>query len=119
MADDTQKVWVWADNSFVVEDDLEDGDLDLYIMFTGKSDDCAQYDVPLGLDAEDIEELIILEALPGMLKPTQTLEGEINLPKDSVLIIKCPTGDAFVTQTKSKIIISGTPQMSIEVLKGK
>jgi len=117
MTDETMKIYVWPNGHWESEDDVKD--IDLFCELNGKSDDYFEHYLSTELDAEDINELIELKALPGMLKDTvkTKLEGIIDLPKDSVLIINCPSEDGYVTQLKNKIVINCS-KMSIEVLKG-
>lgn len=116
------KIYVWPDNSWVSEEDVED--LDWYISSSGKSDDYAEYMVHIDLEPDDIEELIELQALEGML-PDKEKEldiyemGEIKLDDDAVLIINHPKdiADYHITQLDGKIIIN-SPGLSFSVLKG-
>jgi len=78
---ETIKIYVWPDGSWINEDDAED--LDWYISSNGKSDDYSEHDVDINLEADDIEELIELQALPGMLhtvmpEETKNIEGIID-----------------------------------------
>lgn len=63
--ENTIVIYVWPDNTWVTEEDI-DGDLDWYIFSGGKSDDFKEYKVSLDLSPDDIQELIDLQALPGM-----------------------------------------------------
>lgn len=114
---ETFQIFVWADDSWVSEEDIDD--MDWYLSSAGKSDDYATYDIPLGLEAEDIDELIELKALPGMLKNPLKLEDEgiMDLPKNSVLILRYKGETPYVHSVTGKMIIN-TTQMSIEILKG-
>ncbi len=118
MSDDTLTIYVWSDNSWESEEEIDD--IDWYLSSSGKSDDYATYEVPLELEAEDIDELIELEALPGMIpEKTEFPEGIIELPKDAILIINHPKdiSDSSVTILDGKMIINSAG-LSIEVLKG-
>lgn len=120
MADDKLKIYVWPDGSWESEEEIDD--MDWYLTSSGKSDDYAEYKVPLELEAEDIDELIELNALPGMLPDTVQNkiedQGVIPLPHDSILILTFTSEeDPYLTHLEGKIIINCT-NMSIEVLKG-
>jgi hypothetical protein len=115
----TIKIFVWPDNSWTSEEEIDD--MDWYLCSTGKSDDYAEYDIPIGLDEEDIDELIQLKALPGMIKPKNLIEldGKVDLPTDSILVLEFPVSEVpYITHLDGKMIINCT-EMSIEVLKGK
>lgn len=121
MADDTLKIYVWPDGSWESEEDIDD--MDWYLASAGKSDDYVEYNVPLELEMEDIEELIELNALPGMLPdapPRLEDQGVVDLPHDSIIVLRFPENDEgpFITHLDGKMIISH-PTLSLEVLKGK
>ncbi|MCP4374055.1 MAG: hypothetical protein GY797_39010, partial [Deltaproteobacteria bacterium] len=67
MAEETIKIYIWPDGSWESEEEIDD--MDWFLSSSGKSDDYAEYNIPLGLEAEDIDELILLNALPGMIPP--------------------------------------------------
>lgn len=121
MADEnTEKIYLWPDNTWVRDSEVDD--LDWYIVSGGKSDDFAQYNVPSDLDDEDIDELIGLRALPGMI-PTKIIgledQGKVQLPDDSIIVLEFPMTDVpFVTHINGKMIIN-VHESSIEILKGK
>ena len=117
---DTETIYLWPDNSW--EWDHEIDDLDWYIASGGKGEDFATYEVPTELDAEDIDELIELKALPGMSTPkAERIEnqGLITLPTDSIIVLQFPMSETpFITHLDGKMIIN-CDNMSIEILKGK
>jgi len=120
MTEETIKIYVWPDNSWISEEDVDD--IDLYIQSSGKSDDYAIYNIPTELESEDIEELISLKALPGMLSDDIDLisKGEIILPMGSILVIKHPKDikDTDILIMDGQMIIN-SDNLSIKVLKGK
>jgi len=119
MADETLTIYVWPDDSWESEEEIDD--MDWFLSSSGKSDDYASYEVPLDLEAEDIDELIMLKALPGMIPPKDeietSLEKGLDLPADSILVITVPDGDssAYITKLEGKIIINAD-NMGLQVL---
>ena len=104
---DTIQIVVWPDGSWASEEEIDD--IDWYLNSTGKSDDYTEYEVPIDLDDEDINELIELHALPGMLEPknTQNIEGKIDLPEDSILVLEFPIEETpYITYLGGKMIIN-------------
>ena len=93
---------------------------------TGKSDDFAIYNIPLELDGDDIEELIRMQALPGMLPDKPTLEsiiesgGEIKIDPDDIVIISHSKDIDYnaVTMLEDRLIINA-PDLKIKIVKGK
>ena len=84
---DKLKIYVWPDNSWVSEEDIDD--IDWYISSGGISDDYAEYMVPIELEADDIDELIELQALEGMPPDLPEIKkmGKIKISDNSTLII--------------------------------
>lgn len=117
--DDKIKIYVWPDNSWESEEEIDD--LDWYISSNGKSDDYAEHMVPIELDAEDISELIELNALEGMLPDKFKIEekGKIKIPKDAILIITHAKDIPYnaVTILEDRLIISA-PDLTIEIIQG-
>lgn len=114
------KIYLWPDGSWVSEKEI-DGDMDWYLCSTDKEENYAEYDIPIGLDDDDINELIELSSLPGMIKPKNygDLDGKVDLPNDSILVLEFPISEVpYITYLDGKMIINCT-EMSIEVLKGK
>jgi len=127
--DDKLKIFLWPDGTWVSENDIDDWDIDWYTISTGKSDDYAIYYVPIELGAEDIEELISLNALPGMLpdkiKPEDIkIEemGKIVIPEGAIIIISHSKDINYgaLTIIEGKLIVNA-PNMIMEVItpKGK
>lgn len=118
--DEKIKIYVWPDNSWESEEEIED--LDWYISSMGKSDDYAIYEVPLELEADDIDELIELQALEGMLTNEPKIEemGKIKVPKDAILIVTHSEDILYnaVTILENRMIISA-PDLTIEIIQGK
>ncbi len=129
MADDTLKIYLWPDGSWESEDEIDD--MDWYLSGSGKSDDYAIYNVPLDLESEDIEELIGLNALPGMLSDPISFEGvidsntiasagEIKIGEDDIIIVSHSKDVNYnaVTILDDRVIINA-PGMILKVVKGK
>ncbi len=123
---DTLTIYVWPDGTWISEENV-DGDFEWYLMFAGKSDDYASYDVSYDLDDSDIEELISLNALPGMLpdKPdtnTDNLEhqGKVPIPEGAILIVHHSKDIEYqaVTMLKDRLIVNA-PNIMIEVIQSK
>lgn len=121
MADDTIKIYVWPDGHWVSEEDVDD--LDWYISSSGKSDDFSEHEISLELDADDIEELISMNALPGMLpdKP-QKIEhmGKVSIPEGAILIVHHSKDIEYsaVTMLEDKLIVNA-PGVFVEVIQPK
>ena len=114
-------IYVWPDGSWVSEDDVDD--LDWYISSNGKSDDFSEHFIPLELDAEDIEELISLNALPGMLPDkVQKIEhmGKVSIPEGAILIVHHSKDIEYnaVTMLEDKLIVNA-PDVFVEVIQSK
>lgn len=122
MADETIKIYVWPDGSWISEEDIDD--MEWYLFTTGKSDDYKEYQVPIELEAEDIEELISLNALPGMLPDPTTIKiedmGKIEIPEDALLIVHHSKDIDYnaVTILKDRMIVNA-PGIFIEVITSK
>lgn len=122
MADETIKIYVWPDGSWVSEDDIDD--LDWYIVSTEKSDDYAIYNVPIELEAEDIEELINMQALPGMLPDPGELNiedmGKVAIPEGAILFVHHSKDIEYnaVTMLEDKLIVNA-PGIFVEVIMPK
>jgi hypothetical protein len=121
-SNETIKIYVWPDNHWASEDDIDD--MDWYLSSNGRSDDYAIYYVPIELEYEDIEELIELQALPGMIPDEKEFdiieEGKVKIPDNCIVIIhhsKDIDYDAAFT-LKDRVIINA-PNMIMEVIKGK
>ena len=119
--DDKIKIFVWPDNSWVNEDDIDD--MDWYLASTDKGDDYAKYYVSIELDADDIDELIELKALPGMLPdPKKSIEemGKVPIPEGAILIVHHSKDIDYSATTilKDKIIINA-PDIFVEVIQSK
>lgn len=112
---ETIKIYVWPDGSWISEED----DLDWYISSSGKGDDFTEYEVPLELDSDDIDELIALQALPGMLPDTKPKEGKIKVPEGATVIISHSKDIDYnaVTMLEDRLIINA-PNILIEIIKG-
>lgn len=115
---ETQSLLVWPDYTWELAENIDD--IDWYLCTTGKSDDYSMYDIPLELDEEDIEELVQLKSLPGMLKKENVFpSSKSTLPKDSILILEFPVEQTpFITKLDGKMIIN-CDTASLEILKGK
>lgn len=119
MADDTIKIYLWPDGSWVSEDDVDD--LDWYITSTGKSDDFGIYDVSLDLEPDDIEELILLNALPGMLIDPQVVSienmGKVEIPEGAIVIIHHSKDIEYkaTTMLEDRLIVNA-PNLFVEVI---
>ena len=117
---DKIKIYVWADKSWISEENVND--IDFYISSMGKSDDYATYLVPIKLDPEDIQELIDLNALPGMLPNTRVLglKEMIKVPKGASVIIKHKKDINYnpITTLSDRIIITA-PDIEITLVKPK
>ncbi len=119
---DMLKIWVWPDGTWVSEDDVDD--LDWFISSAGKSDDFSEHLIPLELDGEDIEELIQLNALPGMLpdKVVSSLEGmgKVAIPEGAILIVHHSKDIEYqaVTMLEDKLIVNA-PGTFVEVIMPK
>lgn len=115
-----RQILVWPDYSWEFVDEIED--LDWHLAESGKSDDYKEYNVPAELDFEDIEELIELRALEGMIPPKQDASelGVIKLDDSDILVIDLPKDiDSMdITTVPGKIIIN-SHDVSFHVLKGK
>ncbi len=117
----TIKIYVWPDGSWVNEDDADD--IDWYISSNGKSDDFSTHDVDAELEAEDIDELIELNALPGMLPdmPTKLEDmGKVSIPEGAVLIVHHSKDIDYnaVTSLEDKMIVNA-PNIFVEVIQKK
>ncbi len=116
---DTILIYVWPDNTWISEEDIDD--MDQYLCATKKSDDYTTYELDINLDAEDIQELIDLKALPGMLPPlNQCPVGPIAIPKDSIIIITHSKDIDYsaVTMLEDKLIVNA-PKMTLEIIAPK
>jgi len=114
-------IMVWPDGSWVSEEEI-DGDMDWYLCTANKEDNYKEYEVPTDLNPDDVDELIELKALPGMI-PDKMVgledQGKIQLPEDSIIVLEFPITDIpFVTSISGKMIIN-IKSASIELLKGK
>jgi len=122
LAEDTLKIYVWPDGTWVSEEDVN-GDLDWYMVSSGKSDDFSEYLIPLPLDAKDIEELISLNALPGML-PDKPMglehQGKVSVPEGAILIVHHSKDIEYnaVTMLEDKLIVNA-PGTFVEVIMPK
>lgn len=122
MTNRTIMIYVWPDRSWVSEEDVDD--LDWYIASTGKSDDFSIHDVPLDLEADDIEELISMDALPGMLPEVTTLKieqmGKVSIPEGAILMVHHSKDIEYnaVTMLKDKLIVNA-PGIMVEVIMPK
>ncbi len=116
------KIYLWPDGSWIEEtDDIDD--LDWYITSTGKSDDYTEHFVPIELDAEDIDELIKMKALPGMLPDKiQLIEdmGKVSIPKGAILIVHHSKDIEYsaVTMLEDRLIVNA-PDVFIEIIQPK
>ena len=116
--DDKLKIFVWPDGHWVSEDDIPD--LDWYIASTGKSDDFSEHFIPIELEADDIEELISLNALPGML-PDKPMglehQGKVSVPEGAILIVHHSKDIKYqaVTMLEDKLIVNA-PDIMVEVI---
>lgn len=116
---ETVEIYVWPDKTWEFKNEIED--LDWYIMSNGKSDDFLSTEAPAELEVEEIEELIDLDALPGMLpdKP-KGLEnqGKIGIAKGAIIMVHHSEDIDYnaVTILKDKLIVNA-PNLSIEVIK--
>ncbi|MDP8268304.1 MAG: hypothetical protein P9L97_06195 [Candidatus Tenebribacter davisii] len=127
MSEELIKIFVWSDNTWMYEDDIEDGDLDWFCMETGKSDDFAEYQVSLDLEADDIQMLIDLNSLPGMLpdpvasevKPIEEM-GKISIPVGAIVIVSHSKDIDYsaVTMLEDRLIVNA-PDLFIEVIMPK
>lgn len=125
MPDDKVKIYVWADGTWISEEDTE-GDLDWYIFSSGKSDDYTAYDISSELEPEDIDELISLEALPGMLPEPQEgiikIEdmGKIPIPEGAVVLVHHSKDIEYnaVTMLEDRLIVNA-PDIFIEIITPK
>lgn len=121
--EETLTIYVWPDGTWISSEDPEADDMDWYTMSAGKSDDYASYEVSYELEADDIEELISLNALPGMLpdKP-EGIEnmGRVAIPKDCILIVSHSKDIDYnaVTMLEDKLIVNA-PGIFIEVITPK
>ena len=115
-----ETIYLWSDGLW--EWDHEIDDLDLYISTNGKSDDFATYELPAELSDEDIDELIELSSLPGMIPdkvPGIENKGKVQLPDDAIIVLEFPMDDVpFITSINGKMIIN-TKTATLEILKGK
>jgi len=122
--EDKNLIYVWPDGHWVFEEDVDGGDLDWYIISAGKSDDYSEYHVPIELEADDIEELISLNALPGMLPdpiPTDiTKMGKVAIPEGCILMVHHAKDIEYnaVTMLEDKLIVNA-PGIFIEVITPK
>ena len=119
--DDKLKIWVWPDGSWISEDDVDD--LDWYISSNGKSDDFSEHLIPLLLDGDDIEELISMNALPGMLpdKPAGLEhQGKVSVPDGAILIVHHSKDIEYkaVTMLEDRMIVNA-PNTFVEVIMPK
>ena len=128
--EDKLKIFVWADGSWESEEEIDD--MDWYISSNGKSDDFTEYLIPIELDPEEIDELIELEALPGMLpdmpqeiQETQEIQGIIGggklaIPEGSVLIVHHSKDIDYnaVTMLEDKLIVNA-PDVFVEIIQSK
>lgn len=118
--DDKIKIYVWTDNSWESEEEIDD--LDWYISSMGKSDDYTEYMIPIELEADDITELIELNALEGMLpnEPKIEVMGKIKIPKNALLIVTHDKDIPYnaVTILEDRMIISA-PNLTVEIIQGK
>lgn len=121
MAEDTLTIYVWPDKTWASEEDIDD--LDWYIISTGKSDDYTEYEVSLDLEYEDIDELISLNALPGML-PDKPIglehQGKVSIPKGAILIVHHSKDIEYnaTTMLEDKLIVNA-PNIVVEVIMPK
>lgn len=124
MDKETVTIYVWPDGSWISSEDPEADDMDWYTMTTGKSDDYASYEVSLDLEPEDIEELISMNALPGMLPDliTANIEemGKVKIPEGCILIVSHSNDIDYnaVTMLEDKLIVNA-PDLFIEVITPK
>ena len=124
MADGTLTIYVWPDGSWISEEDADD--LDWYISSASKSDDFATYEVSLELELDDIEELISLNALPGMIPEPQEgiikIEdmGKVEIPEGAVLIVHHSKDIDYnaTTMLEDRMIVNA-PDIFIEVIMSK
>lgn len=129
MAEDTLKIYVWPDGSWESEEEIDD--IDWYLSSASKSDDYKEYNIPLELEADDIEELIAINALPGMLPDPVSFEGiidsnaiaeagEIKIGEDDIIIVSHSKDVDYnaVTLLDDRVIINA-PGMVLKVVKGK
>ena len=111
-----KKVYLWPDKTWAYEEDIDD--LDWFLVSGGKSDDFTTHEIPDELDAEDIEELINMNALPGMTstKP-DVMKGKIEIPEGSVLVIRFQGDLDFnaVTILDDRLVVNA-PNISVEIL---
>lgn len=112
------KIYVWPDGVWYSEEDIVD------IEWLGKSDDYSEHLVPIELEADDIEELISLNALPGMLIDAQVTPienmGKVEIPEGAVVIIHHSKDIEYkaTTMLEDKLIINA-PNIFIEVIMPK
>ena len=124
MSDDTLKIFLWPDGTWISEEDVEGDDFDWYLMGAGKSDDFAEYEVSLDLEPDDIQELIDLKALPGMLPDIVPADpqdianmGVITIPEGAVLVVHHSKDIEYnaVTMLEDRLIVNA-PDITIEVI---
>ena len=113
-------IMVWPDGSWASEEDVDD--MNWYLCTTDKADNYKEYEVPTDLDPEDIDELIELRALPGII-PDKIAgiedQGKVQLPDDAIIVIDFPPEEIpFITSVTGKMIIN-TKTATLEILKGK
>jgi len=121
-----KKVYLWPDNTWEFEEEIDD--IEWFLVSGGKSDDYTTYEIPDELDAEDINELISMDALPGMtsVKPDvmkgkieipDVMKGKIEIPDGSVLVIRFQGDLDFnaVTILNDRLVVNA-PNISVEIL---
>jgi len=111
------KIYVWPDGDWYSEEDIVD------FEWLGKSDDFKEYEVPIELEADDIDELISLNALPGMLpdKPVGLEhQGIVSVPEGCILIVHHSKDIEYnaVTMLEDKLIVNA-PGVYVEVITPK
>jgi hypothetical protein len=121
--DDTLKIYVWPDGSWESEEDIDD--MDWYLSSMGKSDDFSEHTVDLDLDYDDIQELIDLQALPGMLPDPVTINnivgmGKIPVPKGAIVVVSHSKDIEYnaVTMLEDRLIVNA-PDVFVEIIQAK